>query len=120
MSYCRWSCMGGQCDVYAYDDIYGGVAIHVASQRRALTPDVPPDPLVDFASGKIDAEEMMVRLKERNKALDNCELKPIGLTRDGESWRLSHGEAAVLIADLRVEGYQIPEGVEADIREDME
>lgn len=37
MSYCRWSSMDYQCDLYIYDDVSGGLTVHVAAGRLAGT-----------------------------------------------------------------------------------
>lgn len=37
MSYCRWSSMDYQCDLYIYDDVDGGLTVHVAAGRLAGT-----------------------------------------------------------------------------------
>ena len=118
MSYCRWSSMGGQCDLYIYADVSGGVTIHVATRRQVLTPDIPEDPIQDLFSGKITSEEWQDRHAARQRALEACPLEPIGLSRDGQSFNLDFAEAADLVADLRQEGYMVPTGVEEDIRED--
>lgn len=120
MSYCRWSCMGGQCDVYAYADVAGGVSIHVGTRRRVLNDTVPPDPTPDLISGKMTAEAWSEKWKLRNEALDRCALEAIGLSQDGKSWNLPFVEAAEKIMALRKEGYYIPEGVEEDILEDVD
>lgn len=120
MSYCRWSCLGGQSDLYAYADVHGGVTLHISERRRVLTPDVPEDPTADMISGKISHQEWADLHKVRNQAIDKCKLEAIGLSRDGQGFNLDFEEAANLVADLRKEGYVIPEGVEDDIRADME
>jgi hypothetical protein len=38
MSYCRFSSMNMMCDVYVYQDCYGGWTTHVASARRVIPP----------------------------------------------------------------------------------
>lgn len=38
MSYCRWSSMNWQCDVYVYEDVSGGWTTHVAGSRRLFGP----------------------------------------------------------------------------------
>lgn len=120
MSYCRWSCLGGQSDLYAYADVHGGVTLHVSAWRRVLTPDVPEDPTAEMISGKISHEEWSTRYKARNAAIDECEVRAIGLSRDGQGFNFDFEEAADFVASLRKEGYLIPEGVEDAIREDME
>lgn len=118
MSYCRWSSIGGQCDLYVYADVSGGVTIHIASYRRVLTDDVPKDPTPDMINEVISPEEWSRLWKERNAILNACELRPIGLSRDGQSFNLDFDEAADLIADLRAEGYLMPDGLEDEVRED--
>jgi hypothetical protein len=110
--------MGGLCDLYVYADASGGVSIHVASRRRVLTPDVPEDPTPDMIADIISVDQWQERYRARCDALDKCALEPIGLSRDGQSFNLDFPEAARLVADLRKEGYQVPEGVEQDILDD--
>jgi len=38
MSYCRFSSLNMMCDVYVYQDCYGGWTTHVASARRVIPP----------------------------------------------------------------------------------
>lgn len=38
MSYCRWSSDFGQCDVYVYEDVFGGWTTHVAARRLKHEP----------------------------------------------------------------------------------
>lgn len=43
MSYCRFSCMNFMCDVYVYEDCYGGWTTHVAGSR-CIIPPIPKVP----------------------------------------------------------------------------
>lgn len=47
MSYCRFSSMNWRCDVYVYQDTYGGFVTHVAGCRRVI----PPIP--DIMGGRV-------------------------------------------------------------------
>lgn len=38
MSYCRFSSNNFRCDVYVYEDVYGGWTTHVAAYRHAIPP----------------------------------------------------------------------------------
>lgn len=42
MSWCRWSSMNWQCDLYIYDDVGGYVSVHVAGRKKAWA--LLPDP----------------------------------------------------------------------------
>lgn len=117
MSYCRW---GPGCDLYIYADLHETVTIHVASKRRVLPHDFPANPMIELASGRMAPEDFTAAHKSYNARLGQCEIVDIGLSRDGESYRLDFLEAADLVADLRQEGYHSPQGVEDDIRADAE
>lgn len=43
MSYCRFSSMNFMCDVYVYEDVYGGWTTHVAG-NRCIIPPIPRIP----------------------------------------------------------------------------
>lgn len=118
MAYCRWSHMNYQCDVYAYDSAEGGVHICVATRRRVLPDDMPPNPMEDILSEPFSPEEFKRKYRRWNRALEACEMQKIGLPADGRSWLLDYEDAAAKIAELRAMGYNIPEGVEDEIAED--
>lgn len=118
MSYCRF---GPGSDLYIYDDMGGWVTIHVASRRHVIPEDMPQNPMlnaVGLATGEMSAEEFAEKYRLYSQALTQCALEDIGLSRDGQSFRLDHEEAADLVLDLIAEGYEVPEHVEPSLREE--
>lgn len=121
MAYCRFSSMNDQCDLYIYDDVDGGLTIHVASQRRQLPEDYPNHPLEDFAHQRITTTEFGAILKKRAEILEAAPSLPIGLSRDGQSYsNIGYEEGLALVKSLREEGYVFPDFVEDAIRENIE
>ncbi len=118
MSYCRF---GPGSDLYVYEDVGGGVTIHVARRRHVLPDDMPQNPMLNamgLATGEMSAEDFAEKYRVYSQALSQCALEEIGLSRDGQGFRLDHQEAADLVLDLIAEGYEVPEDVEPALRED--
>lgn len=112
--------MNSQCDVYAYEHNGGGVSIHVAGVRHVLPEGFPEDPAERLMKKEITTTQYVHFNREHRDQMANCEVRPIGLSRDGQGFNLPHDEAADLIESLRAEGYNIPEGVEDAIRSDAQ
>lgn len=103
MSYCRWSCDDYKCDVYCYEDCGGFFYVGVADVNYDFK-----EPLPDKLS--LGDEGWLER---HNKVLDMCEnadKKPIGLSRDGESFKVkTAAETAEMLESLKAEGYNVPD-----------
>jgi len=133
MSYCRWSSDGFRCDIYAYEHVDGGFAIHCADARH-IFPDDWRDPwkAMEAATEGCEAgKEVSDRDKERladafwrYKAemarLDTFPLAPINLPSAGETFREDNLEdfLARMLA-LRQEGFNFPDIVLDDIRDEI-
>jgi hypothetical protein len=141
MSYCRFSSMNWQCDVYVYEDVMGGWTTHVARQRRVFgpIPDVPWGKLLTF--GEYDREaRKMVYPSIWHRAASNLffglvafwhnkvhmgtlrwiPLRPIGLQHDGASFNdATPGECANRLEHLRSLGYVVPQRAIDALREEQ-
>lgn len=104
MSYCRWSTDDHMCDLYVYDSVSGGIAIHVAGNRL-----VYKEPLPNPVS-YLDVDAFMARHAKVNQMIDEADRVNIDLPYAGESWDgLSNEEAIELLVELRQLGYRFPE-----------
>ena len=61
MSYCRWSSMGGQCDLYVYES-RDGIEIHV-STRRWVRKDDEPCEVENWCLEPAEAAEKVAELR---------------------------------------------------------
>lgn len=113
MSYCRWSTDDHMCDLYVYDSVSGGIAIHVAGNRL-----IYKEPLPDPVS-YLDIDAFMSRHEKVGKMIDEAYRVRIDLPYAGESWDgLSHEEAIEFLIELRQLGYRFPEHVIGMIQEE--
>lgn len=105
MSYCRFSSDGFQCDAYVYDDAeFGGLTIHLASQRYTFHEPVPPEPPIsgDPALWFAWHQNIMALVEE-------SPLEAIDDPWAGKSWCcLSESEALRILAEARRRGFRIP------------
>jgi len=104
MSYCRWSCLNFECDVYAYEDVNGGWTTHVASYRLSFS----ISPLPDILS--VSTEEYLKAYRKQRKDLEQIQRVPIGLPYDGQTFNddtLEDFRGRLLM--LRKIGYRIPD-----------
>lgn len=121
MSYCRWSCDDYQCDLYIYEDCYGGWTTHVAGRRHVFKEPLPA-PLPGFANpGDAAAIDAWVKRHQTiMRMTEAADLVPIGLPHDGERFNSdTPGECADLVDHLRSLGYRCPEYVAAALREEQ-
>lgn len=115
MSYCRWSSDNFECDLYCYQSDSGWIT-HVASHRHAG--DIPKVDWQLLQDGKGD--EFNAANKKQESFLESAELIPIGLPHDGETFcddTLNDFLATVTM--LKDAGYQIPEDLIGDVKEEM-
>lgn len=104
MSICRWSSDAFKSDVYAYESVYGGVEINVASSR--YVGDIPS--LGDVRN--IDGAEFVKRRKAQSEALKKCKTEPIGGQFDGESFSCGTWQQVLdVFLMLYRDGYHIPD-----------
>lgn len=131
MSYCRFSSMNFMCDVYVYEDVYGGWTTHVAG-RRAIFPTIPALPrwmyinfgqkwnresssavypnVVARSIGFVWYTPLGAYDRIRYWMLDRIPRRDIGLLHDGE--RFNHAtpqECASFLCELRAMGYRVPQ-----------
>ena len=108
MAYCRWS----DCDVYVYEDVGGGWTTHVAGRRRVAGK--APD--INFTS----VETIQATYAARNAWYEaHPEMNDIGLPCDGESYNdASPGECADRLQGLKAMGYDVPDEVIDELREE--
>jgi len=122
VSYCRWSSDDFQCDLYVYEDVRGGVTIHVARSRYVFTKPLPPpiDPPAENRTGAQLAIWIKATIERHvivTAMLRQARLEPLGLPNDGESFHgLSYRDAADKVRDLIQMGYKCDPTV-ADILE---
>ncbi len=113
MSYCRWSTDDHMCDLYVYDSVSGGIAIHVAGNRLIYKEPLPG------AVSHLDIDAFMARHAKVNQMIDEADRVNIDLPYSGESWDgLSNKEAIELLIELRQLGYRFPEHVIGMIQEE--
>lgn len=113
MSYCRWSTDDHMCDLYVYDSVSGGIAIHVAG-NRIIYKEPLPEPV-----SYLDIEAFFEREQRVGDMIDNADRVNISLPYAGESWDgLSNDEAIERLIELRHLGYRFPEHVIGMIQED--
>lgn len=116
MSYCRWSTDDFQCDLYIYEDVYGGWTTHVAGARVVYLNPLP-DP-VPLLADTVDAwaernQEIMRRLDDPTEH----RREDIDLPFAGETFSDSTpGECADRVEQLLAAGYRCPSGVVEALR----
>ena len=111
MAYCRFSDMNFKCDLYIYENIYGGITVHVKSRR--IIGEVPPLPRWDDP----DAGE---KIKKWSEFFDNVKYEPIGLPYDGETFYEDLSTIIPRVEMLINEGYRAPKTLLKDIADDIQ
>lgn len=143
MSYCRWSSMNWQCDVYVYENVSGGWTTHVAGRRRPIQPipDISFHRAVRWLGAEWSRDSRKVIYPSRWKAilarilfgfagfwhnrihmasLHLIPMRPIGLSYDGANFNDGDpGECADRIESLRVIGYIVPQYAIDALREEQ-
>ena len=113
MSYCRWSTDDHMCDLYVYDSVSGGIAIHIAG-NRLIYKDALPEPV-----SYLDIDAFMARHEKVGQMIDAADRVKIDLPYAGESLDgLSNEEAIEFLIELRQLGYRFPEHVIGMIQEE--
>lgn len=115
MSYCRWSTDDFQCDLYIYEDVYGGWTIHVAGNRVVYTEPLPEP--IELTDSNFD--DWWARRKIVDEMVSRAEREPIGLPHDGARFNEpTAADAADRVRELRALGYKCPDDVEQALREE--
>jgi len=115
MAYCRWSSDDWSCDIYCYEDCWGGFTTHVAGNR--VVGDIPKTPPLTKAS----ISDYMVAHKAQMAFLEMCQRKPLGLPHAGESFNdPDAASCADRLEELRVIGYNVPQYAIDALREEAE
>lgn len=115
MSYCRFSSEDFQCDVYAYEHVHGGFAVHVASIKRIFKKPLPPPAAFNDPVAWLDRHEKVLAMVD---AADKVE---IGLSHDGKNLVFAEpGEAADFLVALKAEGYCVPNYAIEALREEQQ
>lgn len=118
MSYCRFSCDDFQCDLYVYEDCYGGWTVHVARLRMVYTGALPP--AVPLRKDLIP--QYMARHQAMIEMMELSDHVPVGLKHDGCTFNFPTIEETVeFLRECQELGYRFPDHViPALIEEDME
>ncbi len=116
MSYCRWSSDDFRCDLYIYDDVRGGVTIHVAGRRHAIDDSALPPPVSVY-----DIDRWVARHEIVIGLIHEAPLVDIGLPHDGEDfYGLTYEAAAAKVRELIACGYRcdpaVADELDADAR----
>ena len=113
------------CDLYCYENVYGGWTTHVASCRRVrergdLGLEKLMSELRTMPKDKGAYEDWAERYRNCMKKLENDELKDIQLPHAGESFNdPTLEEFRDRLLYLRGLGYRFPDGVLAAIEEEI-
>jgi len=117
--------MNGKCDVYAYEDYYGGYTIHLAGRKRKYIDEAPPCPLEAFTDHKDNfLEEYKSRREKWNQWADSPRgsvFEDLKFPHAGESFH----EATLedfrnRLVYLREIGYTFPDYVFNTIDEELQ
>jgi len=120
VSYCRWSSDDFQCDVYVYEDVYGGWRTHVAGNRPVFE-----TPLPEPVAWNPDDDAAMRAYFERDRVVmrmvGDAARVPIGLSHDGATFDdPTPGACADTLLMLREAGYQVPQYAIDELREEAD
>jgi hypothetical protein len=115
MSYCRWSSDSFRCDVYAYESVYGGFELHLASNR------IPDDaPRVDDKLLYSDISKWCKQYNKLSKYMETCKHTKIDHEFSGASFTYDTlEELRDGFIKLREQGFNYPDYVLEDINEEI-
>lgn len=120
MSYCRWSCLNGYCDVYVYEDVHGGWTTHVAARRRPAGAVADEFGLIMASGGDAEHPAMKLYMEQHRLAMEWAENnEPIALAHEEAGSSFNHGtpgECADNLERLRREGFIVPQWAIDDLR----
>lgn len=115
MAFVRWSSDDHKSDVYAYEHVNGYFALHVAGRKRVG--EIVPSPCPSTIQTDPDWWE---KYRAYQASLDACELVPIGLPHDGETFELATLEALRdKLLELKAVGYYVPDWCIESINEEL-
>ncbi len=137
MSYCRWSSMDFQCDLYVYESVHDCWTLHVAGRRRILPEGYPRTS--DFVTATDEKwVEQWIACREAQEEFDAkhyptvddqldqsdhyewIDLSEVSPKYAGESFDVATpGEAADLLEDMKSEGLQFPESIIEELRKEQ-
>lgn len=113
MSYCRFSSNNFKCDVYIYDDVQGGVVVHVARRRHVGTTPIPELPPVGDPT-------FMVAMAAQELWLNNSDLVDINLPHAGSTFHFHQPlDAIKKLTELKELGYMIPDYALGELIEEV-
>jgi len=113
MSYCRWSSMDWECDLYIYDSVGDFVSINVAMRRRKFDdtwPRMPKDATIEERVAIWSAQHEWMETHEDSQ--DWIDLNTIAPEFSGENYRITDpAEVADLLTRMRAAGLKFPDGI---------
>lgn len=126
MSYCRFSDLGFKSDVYVYDDhVFGGVTIHVATERAVEHPD-HPYPQWAFEGRWEDKEGAIMEhfMPEYRAFHEHATQEPIESVYAGNMINVDDKREAIdILLKMRDSGIRVPsiaiEGLDMMIKEEF-
>ena len=120
MSYCRWSCDGGWCDIYAYEAEGDFWQIHIKTRKK-----VERSPVIFITvDGKMELSPTHAKeYREHNArmaALGDDSWVDLDLPFDGQDYQCETIEDfRDKMTELRAAGYQFPDYVFEQINEEI-
>lgn len=121
MSYCRWSSDNFNCDVYAYEHVDGGFAIHLCGGR--YKGEIPKNDMSFLKDNTEENRKKYIDSSTKQSAyLKTCGTEPIGLPHAGETFMMPDLESFYeKMVELKEIGYRIPkyvfEGIQQEIKD---
>jgi hypothetical protein len=115
MSYCRFSCNDHQSDVYAYHDVSGSFATHVARVRFEFDAPLPPQ----IAMSE-DIDGWLRRHLQVSKMVDCAKRVPINGPYDGRTFYDADAQACLeRLVRLQDSGYRVPAHALEELRAEI-
>ena len=116
MSYCRFSSNNFDCDLYCYEDCYGGFTTHVAGNRIKGVSGIPKLPPIERGNWK----EYDQAYKKQMAWLETAEHEEIGLEFDGMRFNDPDLESFLArVKSLKEAGYHVPDFVISSIEHEI-
>lgn len=119
MSYCRWSSDNFNCDVYAYESVYGGIEVNLANRRyKGEIPKVDDSLLLSFTTE--NKELWQAQKKAQSYYLERCGTEPLQLKEKRKDYNVDTlQELYDSFLDLIECGYRIPGYVMENIKNEL-
>lgn len=113
MSYCRFSDNDYQCDVYVYENCYGGYTIHVACNRVVFKKELPEVVSLNNTDAWLERHYNVMDM------MHDAEHVKIGLEHDGKTFNEDTAlDCANRLIELRDMGYNVPQYAIDDLMEE--